>query len=42
VVEELVSTVLERGNGTTAQRQIHRGSGQLTDIVAHAVKATAL
>jgi carboxylate-amine ligase len=42
VVEELISAVLERGNGTTAQRQIYRGSGQLTDVVAHAVKATAL
>jgi carboxylate-amine ligase len=42
VVEELVNAVLERGNGTTTQRQIYRGSGQLTDVVAHAVKATAL
>jgi carboxylate-amine ligase len=42
VVEELVNAVLERGNGTTTQRQIYRRSGQLTDVVAHAVKATAL
>ena len=42
MVDELVDTVLKRGNGTTAQRQIYRGSGQLTDVVAHAVQATAL
>ena len=42
MVEDLVSTVLKRGNGTTAQRQIYRDSGQLSDIVAHAVTATIL
>jgi carboxylate-amine ligase len=42
VVDELVDTVLKRGNGTAAQRQIYRRSGQLTDVVAHAVQATAL
>jgi glutamate---cysteine ligase / carboxylate-amine ligase len=40
VVEELVTTVLRRGNGAAVQRQIHRAGGQLTDVVAHAVKRT--
>lgn len=41
IVEDLVSTVLNRGNGTTVQRRIYRASGRLTDVVAHAVKVTA-
>jgi glutamate---cysteine ligase / carboxylate-amine ligase len=40
IVEDLVTTVLERGNGATAQRHIYRTSGQLTDVVTHAVKCT--
>jgi carboxylate-amine ligase len=40
VVKDLVTTVLRRGNGATAQRQIYRTSGQLTDVVAHAVDRT--
>ncbi len=40
VVEDLVTTVLRRGNGAAAQRQIYRVSGQLTDVVAHAVSLT--
>jgi glutamate---cysteine ligase / carboxylate-amine ligase len=40
-VEDLVATVLRRGNGATAQRQIYRTSGQLTDVIAHAVDCTA-
>ncbi len=42
VVEDLVNAVLKRGNGASAQRQIYRASGQLTDVVAHAVTASAL
>lgn len=40
IVEHLVTTVLERGNGATAQRHIYRTSGQLTEVVTHAVKCT--
>ncbi|MDQ4104801.1 MAG: glutamate--cysteine ligase [Actinomycetota bacterium] len=40
VVEDLVTTVLRRGNGATAQRRIHRSSGRLTDVVAGAVECT--
>ncbi|MFN2478509.1 MAG: glutamate--cysteine ligase [Pseudonocardiaceae bacterium] len=40
VVENLVSTVLSRGNGTIEQRRIYRTSGQLADVVAHAVDRT--
>lgn len=42
IVEDLVSEVLSRGTGARAQRQIYRLSAQLTDVVAHAVQATAL
>jgi carboxylate-amine ligase len=41
VVEELLTTVLRRGNGATAQRRIYRTGGQLADIVAHAVDRTS-
>ncbi|MGH3786323.1 MAG: glutamate--cysteine ligase 2 [Pseudonocardiaceae bacterium] len=40
VVEDLITSVLRRGNGATAQRRIHRASGRLTDVVAHAVDRT--
>lgn len=40
LVEDLLAAVLDRGTGATAQRRIHRHSSQLTDVVAHAVKAT--
>jgi carboxylate-amine ligase len=40
LVEDLVAAVLDRGTGAAAQRRIYRQSGQLTDVVAHAVKAT--
>jgi glutamate---cysteine ligase / carboxylate-amine ligase len=40
IVEDLVSAVLSRGTGETTQRQSYRMSGQLTDVVAHAIKAT--
>lgn len=40
IVEDLVTTVLERGNGATAQRHIYHTSGQLSDVVIHAVKRT--
>ena len=40
MVKELVTTVLRRGNGATVQRQIYRTSGQLTEVVAHAVRST--
>jgi carboxylate-amine ligase len=40
IVEGLVKAVLSRGTGATAQRQAYRLNGQLTDVVAHAVKAT--
>ncbi|MGH3510746.1 MAG: carboxylate-amine ligase [Pseudonocardiaceae bacterium] len=40
VVEELVGTVLSRGNGAHAQRRIYRTGGQLADIVAYAVDRT--
>jgi glutamate---cysteine ligase / carboxylate-amine ligase len=40
IVEDLVTTVLERGNGATAQRHIYRANGQLSDVVTHAVKCT--
>ncbi len=40
VVQDLVSTVLRRGNGATAQRRVYRASGGLTDVVAHAVDRT--
>lgn len=39
-VEGLVTAVLRRGNGATTQRQIYRDSGQLTEVVAHAVNHT--
>jgi carboxylate-amine ligase len=40
IVEDLVTTVLRRGNGATAQRQTYRISGQLIDVVAHAADRT--
>jgi carboxylate-amine ligase len=40
VVENLVSTVLSRGNGAIGQRRIYRTSGQLADVVAYAVGRT--
>jgi carboxylate-amine ligase len=40
IVEDSVAAVLERGTGATAQRRVYRQSGQLTAVVAHAVKAT--
>lgn len=40
VVEDLVTTVLSRGNGALAQRRIYRTSGRLADVVAHAVDRT--
>jgi glutamate---cysteine ligase / carboxylate-amine ligase len=40
MVKELVTTVLKRGNGATVQRQIHQTSGQLAEVVAHAVQGT--
>ena len=40
VVEDLVTSVLRRGTGAAAQRQIYRASGQLTGVVAHAVNRT--
>lgn len=40
MVKELVTTVLKRGNGATVQRQIYRTSGQLAEVVAHAVQGT--
>ncbi|MGH3867556.1 MAG: glutamate--cysteine ligase 2 [Pseudonocardiaceae bacterium] len=40
VVEDLVTSVLRRGNGAATQRQIYRASGQLTGVVAHAVTRT--
>lgn len=40
IVEELVATVLSRGNGAIAQRRIYRTSRELTDVVAHAVDLT--
>jgi carboxylate-amine ligase len=40
IVEDLLAAVLDRGTGATAQRRIYRQCGQLTDVVAHAVKAT--
>ncbi len=40
VVEDLVTSVLRRGNGAAAQRQVYRTSGQLTSVVAHAVNRT--
>jgi glutamate---cysteine ligase / carboxylate-amine ligase len=39
-VEEMVAAVLDRGNGAATQRRVYRQSGQLTDVIAHAVKAT--
>jgi carboxylate-amine ligase len=42
IVEELVTTVLSRGNGAIAQRRIYRTSGELADVVAHAVDLTTL
>jgi carboxylate-amine ligase len=41
IVEDLITTVLERGNGATMQRHIYHTSGQLIDVVTHAVKRTA-
>ena len=41
IVDDLIGAVLSRGSGATAQRQSYRVGGQLTDVVAHAVKATA-
>ncbi|MDQ2791887.1 MAG: carboxylate--amine ligase [Pseudonocardiales bacterium] len=40
VVEELVTAVLRRGNGAIEQRRIYRTSGELADVVAHAVDRT--
>jgi glutamate---cysteine ligase / carboxylate-amine ligase len=40
VVEDLVTSVLRRGNGAAEQRQIYRSSGQLAGVVAHAVNRT--
>jgi carboxylate-amine ligase len=40
VVEDMVAAVLDRGNGAATQRRVYRQSGQLTDVIAHAVKAT--
>jgi carboxylate-amine ligase len=40
VVEDLVATVLSRGNGATAQRRIYRTSGELADVVAYAADRT--
>lgn len=40
VVEDLVTGVLRRGTGAAVQRQVHRTSGQLADVVAHAVNRT--
>lgn len=40
IVEDLLTAVLTRGNGATTQRQIHRTSGRLRDVVAHAVDCT--
>ena len=40
VIEELVAAVLDRGNGAATQRRVYRESGQPTDVIAHAVKAT--
>jgi carboxylate-amine ligase len=41
IVDDLIGAVFSRGNGATAQRQSYRVGGQLTDVVAHAVKVTA-
>jgi glutamate---cysteine ligase / carboxylate-amine ligase len=41
VVQDLISAVLRRGTGASMQRQIYRVSAELTDVVTHAVKATA-
>jgi carboxylate-amine ligase len=40
IVEELISTVLRRGNGAAAQRQIYRTNGQLIDVVTRAAHRT--
>jgi carboxylate-amine ligase len=40
VIEDLVATVLSRGNGATAQRRIYRTSGELADVVAYAADRT--
>ncbi|MGB6164119.1 MAG: glutamate--cysteine ligase [Pseudonocardiaceae bacterium] len=40
VVEDLVTSVLRRGNGAAVQRQVYRTSGQLTSVVAHVVNST--
>jgi glutamate---cysteine ligase / carboxylate-amine ligase len=40
VVEDLVTAVLRRGNGATAQRRVYRAGGRLTDVVTHAVDRT--
>jgi carboxylate-amine ligase len=40
VVEELITTVLRRGNGAIEQRRIYRTSGELAEVVAHAVDRT--
>jgi carboxylate-amine ligase len=40
IVEDLLAAVFDRGTGAAAQRRIYRQSGQLTDVVAQAVKAT--
>jgi carboxylate-amine ligase len=40
IVEELATTVLERGNGATRQRYVYRTNGQLSDVVTHAVTCT--
>jgi carboxylate-amine ligase len=40
IVDDLVTTVLGRGNGAIAQRRIFRTSCQLADVVGHAVDRT--
>jgi carboxylate-amine ligase len=40
VVQELLPTLLARGNGARVQREIHRRTGSLSAVVAHAVLHT--
>jgi carboxylate-amine ligase len=40
-VQGLLTTVLTRGNGAVHQRNAHRGSGGLAQVVSSAVEATA-
>jgi carboxylate-amine ligase len=40
LVEDLLTAVLGRGNGATVQRRVYRASGQLPDVVTHAVRCT--